>query len=195
MAGDIIAFVAGAFGAAYFTTGGVARKRMSNSEYGAICFAACTVVTFAVCLATGTQLVGYSTETWLKIGAITLGAQIISQTLMNQVLRTTSATMVSLSVLTMIPLGGAIAYIWFGQRPPLSAIPGMAMMIIGVYLVLRASSRTAAGAAVGIDMAPAAVPVGSVGPDPELIPRGAVTCDASDNTLEAHASVRHSSQL
>ena len=48
-------------------------------------------------------LVGFSADDWIKIVALTAGAQLLGHTLINLVLRSTSATVVSLAMLFEVP--------------------------------------------------------------------------------------------
>ena len=52
-------------------------------------------------------------------------------------LRTTSATLVSLAILFEVPGAAVVAAIWLHQRPPLLAIPGMVLLLAGVVVVVR----------------------------------------------------------
>jgi drug/metabolite transporter (DMT)-like permease len=145
--GDGLALFGAVGGAVYFTIGSVARHRIDNLTYSTLCFTACSLSLLITCLAAGQQLIGYSAETWGKIAIIAIGSQLLGQTLMNMVLRSTSATVLSIGTLGMIPLGGIIAFVWFGQQPPPTAIPGMILMIVGAAIVLRSGSRRPASPA------------------------------------------------
>ncbi len=63
-------------------------------------------------------------------------------TLINKVLATTSATVVSLAILLEMPGATIIAAVTLQQLPPLGIIPAVALMFAGIVLVIRAGSRT-----------------------------------------------------
>jgi drug/metabolite transporter (DMT)-like permease len=95
----------------------------------------------AVCLVGRQSLSGYDGQTWVKLLAITLGAQLLGHSLFNVVLRTTSPTVVSLTLLLEIPGAALIAAIFLDQRPALLALPAAALLVLGLALVVRAATR------------------------------------------------------
>jgi drug/metabolite transporter (DMT)-like permease len=84
-------------------------------------------------------LVGFSARNWWLILAITVCAQILGHTLLNLVLSSVGPTVVSLAVLLEVPGALLVALVLLGQLPPLLALPGMAAVVVGVALVVRAS--------------------------------------------------------
>jgi drug/metabolite transporter (DMT)-like permease len=53
------------------------------------------------------------------------------------VLRSTSATVVSLAVLFEVPGAILIAALWLGQVPPLAILPAVVLLFAGLVLVIR----------------------------------------------------------
>ncbi|HEY0168161.1 MAG TPA: DMT family transporter [Jatrophihabitans sp.] len=141
LAGDGLALLGGVFAAAYVTTGASARRQMSTVAYTTICYSVCALVLLGVCLAARQPLSGYSGEAWLLILAVTGCAQLLGHSLFNVVLRSVSATFVSLSILIEVPGAALIAGLWLGQWPPLSAIPGLVLLLAGLVVVVRARDR------------------------------------------------------
>ena len=141
LGGDVLATLGGAFAAAYMTAGGEVRRSVSTTTYTTVCYATTAVLLLAVCLVGRQSLSGYSSADWLRLLALTAGAQLLGHSLFSRVLRTTSATVVSMSILLEIPGAALIAALFLGQRPPLLAIPAAVMLVIGLGLVIRASSR------------------------------------------------------
>ena len=71
----------------------------------------------------------------------------LGHSLFNVVLKTTSPTVVSLSILFEIPGAALIAAVFVkGQHIPVLAVPAAALLILGLTLVIRSSSRDAAPA-------------------------------------------------
>jgi drug/metabolite transporter (DMT)-like permease len=136
--GDLLAIVGGLAAAVYVTIGSRARQEISATDYTAICYSVCSVVLLVVCLVGGARLGGYPASTWLKIALIALCAQLLGHSLINVVLRSTSATVVSLVILFETPGAALIAALWLHQRPPYAAIPGMVALFAGLVLVARA---------------------------------------------------------
>jgi drug/metabolite transporter (DMT)-like permease len=95
-----------------------------------------------MCVIGGQALTGFSLQAWVLILALTLGAQLLGHTLINKVLATTSATVVSLAILLEMPGATVIAAVTLGQLPPPGIIPAVALMFAGIVLVIRAGSRT-----------------------------------------------------
>ena len=56
-------------------------------------------------------------------------------------LRTTSPTVVSLAILFEAPGAALIAAVWLGQLPPVSALPGIVVLLVGLAIVIRAGAR------------------------------------------------------
>ena len=79
-------------------------------------------------------------QAWLLIVALTAGAQLLGHTLINKVLATTSATVVSLAILFEMPGATIIAAVALQQVPPWGLIPAVVLMFVGIVMVIRAGS-------------------------------------------------------
>jgi drug/metabolite transporter (DMT)-like permease len=69
--------------------------------------------------------------------AITLGPQLLGHTLFNRVLRTISATVVALAILFEIVGAALLAWLFFDEVPPVSALPAAVLLVTGVVMVIR----------------------------------------------------------
>ena len=134
--GDLLALVGGIFAALYVSAGSEARRSMSTTAYTLICYGLCSVILLVVCLVGGQDLGGYDGSTWLKLVALTVGAQLLGHSVFNIVLRTTSPTVVSMSLLFEMPGAALIAAVWLGQSPPWGVLPAAALLLAGVALVI-----------------------------------------------------------
>jgi drug/metabolite transporter (DMT)-like permease len=141
VAGDVLAVLGGVFAAAYVTAGAAVRARLSTTAYTAVCYSTCAVILAVVCLAAGQRLGGYPAGSWVKLVALTAGAQLLGHSLINVALRTTSPTVVSLALLFEAPGAALIAAVWLDQLPPASAVPGLLVLLVGLALVVRAGAR------------------------------------------------------
>ena len=139
--GDALALAGGMFAAAYMTAGSEVRRSVSTTTYTALCYATTALLLLPVCLLSGEALTGYDADDWLKLLALTAGAQLLGHSLFNRVLSTTSPTVVSLSLLLEIPGAALIAAVFLGQTPPLLAIPAAVLLVLGLGIVIRSSSR------------------------------------------------------
>jgi drug/metabolite transporter (DMT)-like permease len=144
LVGDLLAVIGGASAALYMSAGSAVRRSVSTTTYTAVCYCVAAVMLLVVCLASGQSLTGYDADTWLKLLAITAGAQLLGHSLFNVVLRTTSPTVVSLTLLLEIPGAALIAAVFLGQRPPILAIPAAVLLVAGLALVIREATRRTA---------------------------------------------------
>ena len=87
-------------------------------------------------------LIGFSAEAWILILVLTLTAQLLGHSLINKVLATTSATVVSLAILFELPASTIIAAVALGQVPPWGIIPAAALIVTGLVIVIRASDSS-----------------------------------------------------
>ena len=142
--GDVLALLGGMLAAAYVTAGRGGpgpdqhhrRTRPCATRPARCCCA-------PVCLLAGQPLTGYDASTWLKLAALTVGAQLLGHSLVNVVLRTTSPTVVSLAILFEAPGAALIAAVWLDQLPPgRRRCPGSSCCWSPVLaIVIRAGSR------------------------------------------------------
>jgi drug/metabolite transporter (DMT)-like permease len=142
LAGDALAVAGGACAAAYMVTGNRLRQSVSTTTYTTVCYLTTAVLLLVVCLAVGRPLAGYSANAWVKLAALTAGAQFLGHSLFNRVLRTTSPTVVSLAILFEVPGATLIAAVWLHQKPHLAAVPGLLLLLVGVGLVIAARDRS-----------------------------------------------------
>ncbi len=142
--GDGLAILGGMFAAGYMVAGSEVRKSVSTTTYTALCYSTTAVLLLVVCLVGGQALSGYDGGDWLKLLALTAGAQLLGHSLFNVVLRTTSPTVVSLSILFEIPGAALIAALFVaGQQIPLLAVPAAVLLVTGLALVIRTTTRDA----------------------------------------------------
>ncbi|MGZ4595846.1 MAG: DMT family transporter [Actinomycetes bacterium] len=139
--GDLLALLGSIFGAFYTVAGAEVRRTVSTTAYTLICYGTAALALLATCLLAGLQLVGYSADTWLKLVALTLGAQLLGHSLFNRVLRTTSPTVVSLAILFEVPGAAVIAAVFLGQTPPWAALPAAVLLLVGIGVVISSRPR------------------------------------------------------
>ena len=133
---DVLALLGAVAVAIYTALGERARTELSTTTYTWICYGTCAVVLLVVCLVGRVSLGGYNSHTWLAILAIVAGAQLLGHSMFNYALQHTSATTVSVLALLEVPGATLIAWVWLGQQPRLAALPGLALLLIGVAVVV-----------------------------------------------------------
>ena len=139
--GDLLAVAGGAFAALYMTAGSEVRRSVSTTTYTLLCYGTTALLLLVVCLVLRQPLTGYDGDDWLKLVALTLGAQLLGHSLFNRVLKNVGPTLVSLLILLEIPGAALIAAAFLDQRPPLLALPAALLLVAGLALVIRAGSR------------------------------------------------------
>lgn len=140
--GDGLALAGAVLAALYVTVGEKVRMTTSNPTYTMICYAVAALSLLLLVLVGGIPLIGFSLRDWVLILLITLGAQLLGHTVVNRVLATTSATIVSLAILLEMPGSTAIAAVWLGQVPPPAIIPAVVLMFIGIAMVISTTTRS-----------------------------------------------------
>jgi drug/metabolite transporter (DMT)-like permease len=134
--GDLLALAGGALAAAYVTVGGEVRQSVSTTLYTAICYSTAAAVLGLLCLGGGQAVGGFDGRTWLCLLALTAGPQFLGHSVVNRVLRTTSATVVSVAILFEIVGSTLLAWLAFGETPPAGAYPAAVLITAGIVLVV-----------------------------------------------------------
>jgi drug/metabolite transporter (DMT)-like permease len=142
--GDVLALVGGVLAAFYVSAGAEVRRRTTTAIYASVCYGVAAATLLAICLGSRQALAGYEGTTWLALLAITVGPQLFGHTMVNLVLRTVSATTVSVAILFEILGSALLAWIFFDEVPPLSALPAGVLIVAGIVLVIRGSSERGA---------------------------------------------------
>jgi drug/metabolite transporter (DMT)-like permease len=139
--GDGLALAGGILAAAYVTVSESARRTVSTATLTTGLYATSAATLLVLCVVGRQPLFGFSAQAWALIIALTVGAQLLGHTLINKVLSTTSATIVSLAILLEMPGATIIAAVTLGQVPSVGIIPAVALMFAGIVLVIRAGTR------------------------------------------------------
>lgn len=141
--GDALALVAAMFAAAYVTIAERVRQTVPTATMTSVLYLVSALTIVPIAIVADQPFLGFSAQAWLMIIAVTVGAQLLGHTLMNKVLATTSATVVSMAILLEMPGATLIAAIWLGQIPPLAIYPAIGLIFIGLVIVIRSSSPRA----------------------------------------------------
>jgi len=139
--GDILAVLGGVMAAVYTALGEKARVHISTTAYTAVCYTTCAALLLVVCLTSGQALAGYALTTWLALVALTVGPQLLGHSLFNFAVKRVPATTISVLILLEVPGAALIGWAWLGQAPRLASLPGLALLMAGVVIVVLASRR------------------------------------------------------
>jgi drug/metabolite transporter (DMT)-like permease len=141
LVGDLLALAGGLLAAIYTSFGERARATTSTTAYTAVCYSVCGVVLLGVCLLGRIPLTGYPATAWVALVALTIGPQLLGHSMFNFALRRVSATTVSVLILLEVPGAALLAWAWLGQVPRPAALPGLALLLVGVVIVVIAARR------------------------------------------------------
>jgi drug/metabolite transporter (DMT)-like permease len=151
LVGDLLALAGGILAAAYVTVGSEVRQTVSTTLYTTICYTTAAVALGLACLGGGLALSGYDGRTWICLLALTVGPQLLGHSVVNRVLRTTSATVVSVAILFEIVGSTLLAWAAFGETPPAGAYPAAVLIAVGTVLVVLAGRPGAGPLAPAVD--------------------------------------------
>ena len=140
--GDVLALLGAVLAAAYFTVSAEARKTVSTATLTFGLYGTAALLLLFLCVLLRQPLIGFTAEAWILILMLTLTAQLLGHSLINKVLATTSATVVSLAILFELPASTIIAAVALGQVPPWGIIPAAALIVTGLVIVIRASDSS-----------------------------------------------------
>lgn len=135
LAGDALAVLGGGFAAVYLVAGQSVRTRLSTTAYTVTCYGICAALLAVLCLATGTELTGFSTRTWLLIAAVTVSAQLFGHSLLNHLLAVMRPIVISLLLLLEVPMAALLAAVFLGQSPPWGVYAGLVLILAGLAVV------------------------------------------------------------
>lgn len=133
--GDALALAGAIVVAGYALAGQISRRKLGIVEYAVITYGAGALVLLPVCLIAGVDLVGYSSQTWLAIGGMVVGPQILGHTVLNYVVKDIDATTIYAAVMAEPPIAIALAYLLFDEVPSLLVYPGGLAILVGILMV------------------------------------------------------------
>jgi drug/metabolite transporter (DMT)-like permease len=139
--GDAMAFGGAAAIGGYFLIGRSLRRRLPASAYAASVYGVAALLLLPACLLSGAALGGYPGRSWLAIGGVVAGPQLLGHTVFNALLATLTADTVAVIGLTE-PVGATLlAWLLFQELPTVWFWPGAAVVLAGVWLVLRGTAN------------------------------------------------------
>lgn len=130
--GDGLALVGAAAGAAYLVLGRRLRSHVPLLPYLGTVNAIAAVALLIACVATGVNIAALPAQSYLACAGAALIASFVGHSLLNAAVRVTPTHLVALAVLGE-PIGSSvITWIAFGEQPPIHAVFGGAIVIVGI---------------------------------------------------------------
>ncbi len=134
--GDLLALAGAMSGAVYFLIGRFIRVKASLAMYTVPVYGVSAATTLIVGLIMHTRFWPYPPYTWFYILMIVLGPMLLGHTLLNYSLKYSRAITVTTSTLGE-PIGASLlALVIFHQVPSALTIVGIAVTLLGIYLVI-----------------------------------------------------------
>ncbi|MFI7588476.1 DMT family transporter [Spongisporangium articulatum] len=144
LTGDLLSVVGAITAAGYVALGAVAlgageREGTTTAGHTFVAYGTCAAALLPVAFLGDVQLVGFSAVTWFQLGVVTVGAQLFGHTMLNALLPRVGVTTVALATLLEVPGATLVAWAITGDAPPFAVLPGTALMLLGLVLVVRAA--------------------------------------------------------
>jgi len=139
--GDLLSVTGALAAAGYVAVGNRVLRSTSTAVYTFVVYGTCALVLLAACLLSGTKLVGFTPRAWTELALIAIGAQLLGHTLLNAALPQVGVTPLALAILLEVPGAALVAWAWLGQVPPAAVLPGAALMLLGLAVVVSQSRR------------------------------------------------------
>jgi drug/metabolite transporter (DMT)-like permease len=138
--GDLLALVGAISQAGYTVLSERAREDLSTPLYSAVSSAVCALGLLVACLVIGTPLLNFDQASALALLGLILLPQLLGLGSLNFALGKGSATTTSVLLLLEVPVATIVAWLWMDQVPALSAVPGLALIIVGAAVVVSSST-------------------------------------------------------
>jgi drug/metabolite transporter (DMT)-like permease len=136
--GDLLAVAGAVFAAMYFALGRVLRPSMSVTTYIGVIYPLAALVMTALTLAGRQPLAGFNGRTYLMFLLMALGPQLIGHSSLNWALGYLSAPFVAIAVLGEPVISTALAAVFLSEMPGPLRLGGGLIVLIGVYIGLKA---------------------------------------------------------
>jgi drug/metabolite transporter (DMT)-like permease len=136
--GNVLALLGAVTVAVYVLIGRSSRTGgVGVLPYSVVVYSAAAATLLPAALVFDVPLWGFSGETWFWIAAITLGPQLMGHTVFNWALRYVEASLISGVVLAEPVLSALLAWLILSERPGLLTMLGGAVVLAGLYLLLK----------------------------------------------------------
>jgi drug/metabolite transporter (DMT)-like permease len=142
--GDLLALAGAVTAAGYYTIGRRVRATVGVWTYATIVYGVAALALGALAALVNAPLLGHRAADWAVIVSLAAGPMLVGHTGMNYALKHLRATTVNVAALGE-PVGAALIA-WLvpaiGERPPLMAMLGGAVVLAGIALAITDRDRT-----------------------------------------------------
>jgi drug/metabolite transporter (DMT)-like permease len=136
--GNVLALIGAVTVAVYVLIGRSSRTGgVGVLPYSVVVYTAAAATLLPVALVVGVPLWGYPGQTWFWLVAITLGPQLMGHTVFNWALRYVQASIISGTILAEPAVSSLLAWLVLSERPGIPTIIGGAVVLTGLYFLLR----------------------------------------------------------
>ncbi len=135
--GDILAILGSISAALYLLIGRNLRPKLSLVAYVIVVYGTAAVLLWAVVLAMGLPITGFTPATWGALVGIAVVPQILGHSTYNWALRWVTASLVAVSLLGEPVMATIMAYFLFGEGLTWAKVTGGGLILLGIYLAAR----------------------------------------------------------
>jgi len=140
--GDLLALLGGMSGAAYFVIGGEVRKRVQVTSYAALVCGVAALCLLPLVMVGEASATGFELQSWLLIGCLILGPQLIGHNGLNFALKYIPASTVT-AITLLEPVGAALlAWGFLAQEPSMQEVGGGLLVLCGLAIATRPVSKS-----------------------------------------------------
>ena len=138
LTGDLLAVLGAIAAAGYYLVGRKVRASLPLAPYVVVVYATAAVLLVSGALAAGSPFTGLSAEAYFWMAMVAVISQVIGHTMLNWALGYLTATTVSLSVRAEPVIATLLAIPILSETPPWTTGAGALLILLGVYLAVRA---------------------------------------------------------
>jgi drug/metabolite transporter (DMT)-like permease len=137
--GDALALVGAISIVGYFIIGRKMRAKVGLFSYTVPLYAACSLFLFTWAFAAGNHFYPYDASQWFYLVGLAVVPTIFGHTVFNWAIGHVRASVISVAFLGEPVVASLLAFIFFGQRPPVATLIGGAFVLAGIYLITSSS--------------------------------------------------------
>ena len=147
VAGNMLALVSAMTNGAHRLVGRVVRERVPLLPYVAVVYPTAAVALVLAAVLTSQRMDGFVGDTYLWMVLLALGPQVLGHSLYNWALGRLTAITVTSGIMTEPVFSIGLASVVLRDVPTATQVAGAALVLVGVFITVRAQQAAAAQAA------------------------------------------------